>query len=237
MRYELYHGDCLEVMNSIPDKSISMLLTDPPYEIDNVGAGLIKQRRFLEEIHDMDMCHSNFDVKGFLELTKRLFKSHEHFNGVFFCSRLQLNDYLNFAIENNLQYGITIWHKTNPAPLCNNKYLNDIEFAVYIKGKSVKIYGSYDSKSLVYRSEINKKDKELYKHPTIKPVKLIEKYVKNHTQEGDIIFDPFMGTGTTGVCCVRHKRGFIGIEKANSHYETSKSRIEESQTSNLGDIF
>ena len=57
------------------------------------------------------------------------------FNGVFFCSRKQLHQYIDYAIRNKYQYGISVWHKTNPVPLCNNTYLSDLEFIVYIKGK------------------------------------------------------------------------------------------------------
>lgn len=235
--YELYNGDCLDLMENIPDGNVDMVLTDPPYEIANVGGGLIKKREFINEIDDMGMCQSNFNVKNFLNNISHKFNGKEKFNGVFCCSKSQIYHYLTFAIENGLQYGMTIWHKTDPIPLCNNKYLNDVEFIIYIKGNNVKVNGNYKSKSLVYTSTVNKKDKELYGHPTIKPVKLMSKYILNHSDEGGVVFDPFMGSGTTGVACGNLNRKFIGIELDKGYFEIAKSRIEEAYKPKLDTLF
>ena len=66
-------------------------------------------------------------------------------------------------------------------------------------------------------------------HPTIKPVALMEYFIKLHTQEGDTIFDPFMGSGTTGVACVELNRNFIGIEIDPKFFEIAKNRIERAK--------
>lgn len=232
----LYNDDCFNVIHNL-DK-VDLILTDPPYEICDKGGGMMKQegREFLNEVEDLNMC-VGFDVKNFLEKTLTLFRSNEYYNGVYFCSRLQLNTYLNFAIENKLQYGILVWHKTDPPPLCNNKYLNDIEFIVYIKGNKAKIYGDYNSKSLVYRSPINRKDKELYEHPTIKPLELINKLVINHSKENDLVLDCFMGSGTTGVSCSSLNRKFVGIELTEKYFKIAKKRIEKTKKCDLSDLF
>ena len=105
-----------------------------------------------------------------------------------------------------------MWHKSDPAPLCNYKYLNDIEFAIYIKGNKSKILGSYATKSLVYKSGTNRADKKKFGHPTIKPIPLCEKYLINHSMESQTILDPFMGSGSVGVAAKNLNRKFIGIE-------------------------
>lgn len=220
-------GDCLELMKSIPDKSVDMVLTDPPYEISNSGGGMLERgnRKFIKEIDLMGMCNSSFNVISFLGQCKRVLKK-ESFNGVFFCSLKQLHDYLSFAKENRMQYGVTVWHKSDPAPLCNNKYLNDVEFAVYIKQPGKKIKGTYSTKSLVFKSSTNRKDKKLFGHPTIKPILLLEKYLVNHTDPGCTVLDPFMGSGSTGVACKNLNRNFIGIERDDKYFEIAKNRIE-----------
>ena len=86
--------------------------------------------------------------------------------------------------------------------------------------------GSYASKSLVYSSSTNRKDKVLFGHPTIKPVPLIEKYLTNHTLPDMVVFDPFMGSGTTGVACKNLNRKFIGIEKDEKYFQIARDRIE-----------
>lgn len=229
-RLWLMQGDCFERMKEIPDGSIDMFLTDPPYEISNSGGGMMDRdnRDFIREINSMGMCVSNFSVSNFLTLISNKFKSKQNFNGVFFCSTKQVGSYINYAVENNLQYGIGVWHKTNPAPLCNNKYLSDLEYWVYIKGNKARIGGSYETKSLLYQSKSNVADKKLYGHPTIKPLDLVEKFIINHTQEDMLIADPFMGSGTTGVACQKLKRRFVGIEldtDNNQYFDVAKNRI------------
>lgn len=66
-------------------------------------------------------------------------------------------------------------------------------------------------------------------HPTQKPVQLLEFFIKNSSKEGDIIIDPFMGSGSTGIACLNTNRKFIGIELDNNYFEVAKRRIEEHQ--------
>jgi site-specific DNA-methyltransferase (adenine-specific) len=224
----LMQGDCLERMKEIPSGSVDMILTDPPYEISNSGGGMMERdnRDFIKNIDKMGMCKSGFNVKGFLFACLDKFENKNNFCGVFFCSMKQLSSYICWAEENKLQVGVGVWHKSNPAPLCNYKYLNDIEYWVYIKGNKSKILGNYHSKSMVYSSQINKKDKKLYGHPTIKPLEIITKFLVNHSTEGQTILDPFMGSGTTGVAAKNLNRNFIGIELDQGYFEIAKERIE-----------
>lgn len=229
-KIKLINGDSFLIIDRMIEKNIKIncVITDPPYEISNSGGGMLDRdnRKFIKQIDEMGMCKSNFDINLFLTKLCNLFPNRNKFCGIFYCSRKQLIKYLQFAEENNLQYGIGVWHKTNPAPLCNYKYLNDIEYWVYIKGKESKILGEYKTKSMVYTSTINKKDKELYGHPTIKPVEMINNFVINHTLEDDIVFDPFMGTGTTGVSCKKLNRQFIGIELDEKWFNQSIDRLK-----------
>ena len=227
MQIDLWQGDCLELMKNIPDGSVDLVLCDPPYQISNSSGGLLDKRKFIKQIDAMGMAKSGFDCYGFCKNLLPLFKSKEHFNAVIFCSRLQLKNYIQFAENNGFMYGLTVWHKSNPAPLCNNKYLNDLEFCFYIKGKKSHIYGDYYSKSLVYKSSVNQKDKKKYKHPTIKPIPLLEKYIINHSLEDQTILDPFMGSGSTGVAAKNLNRNFIGIELDENYFEIAKKRIND----------
>ena len=224
-------ADCLEAMRLIPDGSVDMVLTDPPYEISNSGGGMMNDREFIRHIDAMGMCKSGFDVSGFLTDIVRLFASKQHVNGVFFCSMKQLSAYLNWAEKEGLQNGVGVWQKTNPAPLCNNKYLNDLEYWVYIKGSNARIGGTYATKSMSYVSKVNKADKILYGHPTVKPVDLVEKFLINHTAPGMRVLDPFLGSGTTGVACENTGRKFIGIERDPTYFSIAARRIA---TASLG---
>ena len=224
----LMQGDCLERMKEIPSGSVDMILTDPPYELSkSKGGGMMGKggRKFMEQVNNADMVNGiNTDL--FLDSCLALFESKNYFCGVFTCSNKQLIEYISWAERNNLQYGVGVWNKTNPAPLCNYKYLGDVEYWVYIKGNKSKILGSYQTKSMVYTSKINKKDKDKHNHPTCKPVEFMEKFVINHTKEDATILDPFMGSGTTGVAAKNLNRNFIGIELDDGYFNIAKERIE-----------
>ena len=223
----LMFGDCLERMKEIPNGSIDMVLTDPPYELSSSkGGGMMGKggRLFMEELNEAKLIEG-IDVSDFLNVILTKFIKKQQFCGVFFCSMKQLSKYINWAESNELQVSVGVWHKSNPAPLCNFKYLNDVEYWVYIKGDKSKILGNYQSKSMVYSSPINAKDKKKYNHPTIKPIEILEKFLINHSVEGSVIFDPFMGSGSTGVACNNLNRKFIGIELSPEYYGTSCGRI------------
>lgn len=221
------NGDCLKEMISIPKGYIDMVLTDPPYELSkSKGGGMMGKdgRKFMEQVNNADMVNG-IDTLTFLDTCLSLFETKQKFCGVFTCSNKQLIEYITWAENNKLQYGVGVWNKTNPAPLCNHKYLGDVEYWVYIKGNKSKILGSYASKSMVYTSKINKKDKDEFNHPTCKPVDLMEKFLINHTVENSVVLDPFMGSGSTGVACKNLNRRFIGIELDETYFNTAQARI------------
>lgn len=221
------NGDCLERMKEIPKGYIDMVLTDPPYELSkSKGGGMMGKggRKFMEQVNKADMVNG-IDTFLFLDTCLDLFDVKQKFCGVFTCSNKQLIEYVSWAETNKLQYGVGVWNKTNPAPLCNHKYLGDVEYWVYIKGNKSKILGSYASKSMVYTSKINKADKDKFNHPTCKPVEFMEKFLINHTVEGANVLDPFMGSGSTGVACKNLNRKFIGIELDKEYFKTAQERI------------
>lgn len=231
MKVDIYNADCLEKLKDIPDKSIDLIVTDPPYQFrkqDNGGGGLLTTRKYDKEIHRKLGSKNLLDcgiTLDFLEETKRIFK--KGYNAIYFCNQLQLKMYIDFAEKNKYRFNILVWNKTNPVPLCNNKYLDDLEFQIQIKSKDYKIGGNYTTKSKCYTSQINKKDKQLYKHPTIKPLDLIKKFIINHSNENDTVLDMFMGSGTTGVACKELNRDFIGIEIDEKYFNIAKERIEK----------
>ena len=102
-----------------------------------------------------------------------------------------------------------------------------MEFQIHIRGKGIKIGGDYETKSKCYTSCVNKADKKLYNHPTIKPLELVEKFIINHSNKGDTVLDPFMGSGTTGVACRNLDRDFIGIEINKEYYDIADKRIND----------
>lgn len=95
------------------------------------------------------------------------------------------------------------------------------------KQKGCKRYNEgYDLKSKWYQSGINKKDKDLFEHPTIKPLELVKRHLQHSCYNGDVVLDPFLGSGTTAVACKELGINYIGFEKDEKYYNIAKARLE-----------
>ena len=86
---------------------------------------------------------------------------------------------------------------------------------------------NYNDGSTLYQAPINSKDKKKYNHPTIKPIDILERLIRNSSKKNQVILDPFMGSGSTGVACKNLNRDFIGIELDEKYFEIAKERINE----------
>lgn len=219
---KLIQGDCLKILKTIPDKSIDLIVTDPPYVIQTRGAGLYKQAD-KQYVKELDNIKDGFD-KAILDEMCRVLKK---INIYFFCSQAQIIPLLDYFVkERGCNWNLLCWHKTNPVPACGNKYLTDTEYILFFREKGVKIYGEFKTKFTYYVTPLNQKDKKLWEHPTIKPLDIIANLVINSTNEGNVVMDPFMGSGTTGVACKHTNREFIGIELDDKYFSIAKKRIE-----------
>lgn len=217
--------DCLLGMKKISDKSVDLIITDPPYELQQCsGAGAFgrKNREYYQQIDNLQNGIRDMILREMLRVCKKP-------NMYIFCSKDQLPQLLMFAVNNGLKYDILTWHKTNPVPTCNNKYLSDTEYIVFMR-KGANLYGTYETKRKYFITQTNTTDKKLWGHPTIKPLNIIETLLLNSSLENDIILDPFMGSGTTAIACMRNNRHFIGFEINGVYYKTSLKRIQQEKS-------
>lgn len=212
--------DTNELIKQLPDKSIDLIVTDPPYALQWGWSQFKDKRKYLKEITDQQQFAWWFSNELLYEF-KRVLKL---FNWYFFCNKHQVKQYLDFAYENDYTFDILTWHKTNPSPLCNGVYLPDTEYIIFIKEKGVKVGGSYHTKSKYW---VTKVQKNKYDHPTLKPWFLMERMLINSSNEGDIILDPFMGSGSTAVECLRLHRNFIGFEMEQKYIDITNKRLSE----------
>lgn len=220
---QLFCGDCLEILKNIPDSSVDLVVIDPPYEFKNGGGGGAfgsDKRKYHNEIEIGELT-KGFDTAVLDELVRVMRKV----NIYIWCSKEQIKQYLDYFEDYNMD--LLTWHKTNPVPTCNNKYLSDTEYLLFFREKGVKVYGSYHTKRKFYVTQTNKKDKEKYKHPTVKPLEIMQNIITNSSREDDVVLDCFMGSGTTGEACVNTGRRFIGMEKEQKYFEIAKQRIDE----------
>lgn len=221
---QIYNGDCLELMKSIPEKSVDLIITDPPYELENHGGGQSKMasRKLVKERH-IDFISHGFDYELVFGEFLRIAKIP---NYIIFCSNKQVSKIMRWFEDKNLSTTLLIWHKTNPVPFANGKHLSDVEFAVYVRGANATFNNDVplEYKSKVYCSPIVNNAKRY--HPTEKPIELLSRYIDTFSKNDDIVLDPFAGSGTTCIAALRENRKYIGIELDPHYYEVAKKRIE-----------
>jgi site-specific DNA-methyltransferase (adenine-specific) len=219
--------DCLEFMRGLPDKCIDCIYTDVPYLYQTGGGGSSKLAlRIRNNINTLDehKITDGFDIKtNFLEWIRIMKK----INLFVWCSKLQILDLLKEAEKlENVYIEILVWVKTNPTPSTNNTWLPDIEYCLYFREKGVKLNGGYFHKQKAYIGGLNVADKKVLEHPTIKPLDCVQKHLLHATQENDIVFDPYIGSGTTAHACKMLKRKYIGCEISKEYCDIAEQRIK-----------
>ena len=215
---DLRLGDCLELMKNIPDGSVDLVLTDIPYgECNRNDNGL---RNLNKENADIE----TFNLQEFLIEVYRVTKG----TIVVFCGQHQFSEIKNFFQEKQDKNKGTVrqlvWRKTNPSPM-NGKhiYLSGIENAVWFKKRGGVFNANCKNTVFDYpcgRSKL---------HPTEKNHDLLKELIFDNSNEGDIVFDPCMGSGSHGLVAVENNRHFIGIELDEGYFNIAKKRIEEAQ--------
>ncbi len=241
---EIYHGDAYKLIKEIPDNSVDLVYTDIPYDFAGKGGGGCfgeKKRDYHKEYEQVGI-NSNItplsarkrknndenkdiafgiDYKILDEFVRICKKTYVYI----WCSKMQIPTILNYFVNKGCFFEIMFWGKTNPIPTANGTYLSDTEYCLMFREKETKIGGSYKTKSKFYISSINKKDKEWYDHPTIKPLELVKRHIINSSNEGDLIFDPFAGSGTTAVAAKELKRKYLTFELDDKFYNIAKDRL------------
>lgn len=194
------------------DKSIDCVVTDIPYgEVNRKSNGLRNLDKGVADVVDFDLLYL---VDELCRVTKGSI--------YMFCGKEQVSDITKQMIKNKMSTRLCIWEKTNPSPMNGDKiWLSGIECCVY--GKFPKATFNEHCKNTVFRFPCGRNKL----HPTQKPEALIERLVLASTNEGDLVLDPFMGSGTTGAVCKKNNRDFMGIEKDNNYFNIAKERIED----------
>ena len=227
---DLHNGNCFDIIPGLPDRSVDLLLTDPPYDIDvHDGGRMYANKKMQPAIDGLEKSDINrsYDIEGFSDIVMPKFRT--GVNAYFWCNKRQIYDYMKCWVgRHGCRFEIIKWFKTNAIPNYSNKYMTDTEYCLYFYNGAGHCHpASYEDASTLYMAPINQTDKKLYNHPTIKPLKLIERMVLNSSLEGETVLDPFMGSGTTGEACARHGRKFIGIELDKTYFATASRRISE----------
>ena len=232
---DLRYGDCLEIMKDIPDESIDLILTDPPYLISkksgfNSGGAWnnAEDKRLQKTPPKTDFGEWDKKEIDFFTVFKKFYRILKYGGTVICFFDIWKMQYLKQIAEENKfkQFRLIRWDKTNPVPV-NSKlnYLsNATEYALTcVKGGKPTFHSEYNPGIFKYPICSGKERTE---HPTQKPVSLMRDLLDIHTNEGDTVLDAFMGSGSTGIACKNLNRNFIGIELDEKYFNIAKERIE-----------
>lgn len=227
---ELRLGDSTAIVKELLARNVKVdaVITDPPYNIskDNNFSTMSHPRKGV----DFGYWDNNFNVCEWIADYTKIIKE----NGciIIFCSYLYISYVIDELKKNDIDVkDIIIWKKTNPMPRnINRRYVQDTEFAIWgVKRKGKWTFNKPENvpylRSLVETCTVSGKERTA--HPTQKSLELMRKIIKTHTNEGDVIVDPFMGSGTTGVAALKENRKFLGIEVNPEYFNIAKKRISE----------
>lgn len=148
-------------------------------------------------------------------------------NWYMFCNKNLLATILIELNKRNIRYfDVLVWHKLNPIPAYKFHYMNDLEYIVFVCENKGTMTNIFETSSKVFSSNIAGGMVKESMHPTEKPKQIIEKFIRNSSVEGQMIYDPFSGSGTTAVVAKALKRNFIGAEIDEKFYKYSLERLK-----------
>jgi len=251
----LFLGDSIKLLKKINENSIDMIFADPPYFLSNGGITCMSGKMVSVDKGDWDKSNGveeNFRFNlDWLKECRRILKK----DGTIWISGTSHIIYsIGYAMQ-LLGYKILndiIWYKRNAPPNLSCRYFtHSTEIILWAaKSKKSKHYFDYklmkelnnnkqmrsiwdiqesDPENVWEISSPGKKEKEFGKHPTQKPEELLKRIILASTKEGDIVLDPFNGSGTTGIVSFKLGRKYIGIDNSKDYLYLTKKRIKLEQ--------
>lgn len=245
-RFQLLYGDSFELLKEIKEKSIDMIFADPPYFLSSGGVSCHSGKQVSVDKADWDKAITPEEKlefnRNWIRLCKRVLKD----DGTMWISGTLHNIYSvgvaleleGFSIINNIT-----WQKPNPAPnLACRCFTHSTETVLWArkqltqkkKGKHYfdyslmkEINGGKQMKDVWNIPLVSNKEKKYGKHPTQKPLALLERIILASTKPNDIVLDPFNGSGTTGIMCKKLKRRYIGIDEEKEYLDITIKRYKE----------
>lgn len=227
--YTLVRGDCFDHLREIPDKSVDLILTDPPYNIAKYSTGNIPLPGRSALNNDIGKWDLNpIEPAELLGDFKRIIKPD---GNIFVFTSYNLMGKWHAAFDSEFDtFQFFVWHKTNPAPkIYKNGFLNSCEMIVCMWNKGHKWhFTTQNEMHNFFECPICMRPERLSdpKHPAQKPVKLLEHIIKIASDEHDIVLDPFMGVGSTGAAALENNRKFIGCEIEKIYFDAAAKRLD-----------
>jgi site-specific DNA-methyltransferase (adenine-specific)/modification methylase len=228
-KYFIQAGDSKELIKTIPSNSIDLILTDPPYNLGNYSTGNIElnwRKDINNDLAEWDTI--DFKPEEWVFEFKRILKPS---GNIFAFTSYNLLGKWHEAFDHEFDtFQFMVWHKTNPAPkIFKAGFLNSCELIICCWNKG-HIWNFLSQKEMhnFIESPICMGIERLKEpnHPTQKPIKVLKRIIEISSNPEQVVFDPFMGVGSTGVAALQMDRKFIGFELESIYFEAAKKRIE-----------
>jgi site-specific DNA-methyltransferase (adenine-specific)/modification methylase len=231
MDITLINGDSLVELEKIPDDSVDLLITSPPYNMNlRIRDGKYCSRQIVKELSTKYKNYSdNLPIDEYYEMNKKIITEGLRISKMIFYNVQFLTGNKRALFKligefNEELKEIIVWDKVNSQPAMGEGILNSQFEVVLVFDKHNAISRKFDNSEFKRGTLSNlwqiKRGKKKHKdHGAVFPEELIETILNNFSKVGDVILDPFMGTGTTGVVCKKLERSFIGIELDSDYYE------------------
>lgn len=223
---QIYNEDCLIGMKSLIDQGtkVDCIVTDPPYLITSKGSNgtaggmLIKKETRQGKIFNHNDCHVSKWAKPFYDLLK------DGGHAYIMTNHVNLIEYLNTLTGCGFQFiKCLIWDKQNK--IMGRFYMSQFEYIIFLrKGEGIQINNCGTSDILSIPNKKTKVEGDNI-HDVEKPVRLMRILIENSTKEGELVLDPFLGSGSTALACKESKRDFIGYEIDEKYYTMAKERF------------
>ena len=221
--------DYRDFLRSLDRNSVDLVLTDPPYGVSRkTGFSSVKNgvERFAVSMDFGDWDHQQIDLRAFADETYRVLRRGG--TAIVWYDLWKISHlYEALANAGFKMLRLIVWNKTNPVPLNSRcTYLsNSREMAVVgVKGGSPTFNGTYDSGDYSYPIPRHGGNRI---HPTQKPLDLFRELVRKHSSPGDLIIDPFLGSGTTAVAALQEDRSFAGCDIDETYAQAAEIRLRE----------
>ena len=225
---KIYKIDCREYMKTLPNESIDLIVTDPPYKVTARGSAGNSGGMLQKKINRQGMVfkHNDIKINEFMPELYIVLKEGSHC--YIMTNHVNLIEMLNVAKECGFHFiKSLIWNKGNK--IMGQCYMSQFEYILFFrKGKHKKINncGTPDILDIPNKKTKDETGKNL--HDTEKPIDLMKILVENSSNEGDLIYEPFMGIGSTVLACIELNRNYVATEIDESYFNIAKNRIKES---------
>lgn len=233
--FRIFNKDYQEIIKQIPDNSIDLILTDPPYKVTSRGnsgtmGGIIKDPINMK---GRVFNFNDVEIEDYINEFYRILKPNHHC--YIFCNQKNIYHFLKVINEETSfkWFKNLIWLKDNK--IANQYYMTQFEYILFLrKGKARKINHCGTSEVLNFANKKTKTADGQNVHPTEKPVDLLKCLIDNSTQPNEVVFDPFFGSGNTGVASLQLNRNFVGCEIDETYFNYAKDNLKK--VGNNGEI-